>query len=528
MKPRKSRFWVVRRLSLVLAALFILFAALGCGGKGSDPSEFSTASGKIVIKPTSIVLGGKTRLVAETASQVTVSGDTKNVGVGAVLISKEGDGFLRKVTSIRSEGGNVIASTQQASFAEAFKEFKLNFKGTLGPAESGEIASGDPGLEFKWKNTPGRGDDDFLSVSMKELNLGDGVTITGEANFNVNPAFNADLVDDPSSVLPTFVFDASVSPELNTSVTLKSKFGGSISRSYKKEFKLKPLPVGGLPVVVVPVIVFSADVTGSGVAEFETSFTRKISGTLGIKRDVAKRLTPVSRFGASGTATASQVKGILGFTTKPVKVALEFRFYGVAGPYIEAGLEARAQGVVEVKSDGKEGVQLQVFGRAYGAVGVRGSVSLMKGLIDVEMDAFRHDYTIAEQKLFDDFFPFTDAGSVYVEDNGTSKDDIFEVSVDGTVYGRTIKGGSGSFRIGALRPGNRTLSVKCIEDDNPPGTVGISLSNGIKFASGATALADEINLGQTKTYTIVVPAQPTAAPHVPIPRSRVSEGSGRR
>ena len=40
-------------------------------------------------------------------------------------------------------------------------------------------------------------------------------------------------------------------------------------------------------------------------------------------------------------------------------------------------------------------------------------------------------------------FSYTGVASVIVRDNGSAPDDIFEVSLDGSIIGRTTKGGSG-------------------------------------------------------------------------------------
>ena len=74
------------------------------------------------------------------------------------------------------------------------------------------------------------------------------------------------------------------------------------------------------------------------------------------------------------------------------------------------------------------------------------------------------------------------------------------------MLGRTAKGGSGQFRLGSLRPGNHTLRLLTIEDDNPPGTWAVTLSNGVTFADGATNRSGTLALGASTQLQIVVPA----------------------
>jgi hypothetical protein len=118
---------------------------------------------------------------------------------------------------------------------------------------------------------------------------------------------------------------------------------------------------------------------------------------------------------------------------------------------------------------------------------------------------FSKDFTLAESLLYNHFFPFSGAAGIKVYDNGSAPDDIFEVSVDGLVLGRTSKGGSGQFRVGSLRPGAHTLRLLTIEDDLPPGTWAVQLANGVTFADGTTTRSGGLALGSATELQIVVP-----------------------
>ncbi len=60
-------------------------------------------------------------------------------------------------------------------------------------------------------------------------------------------------------------------------------------------------------------------------------------------------------------------------------------------------------------------------------------------------------------------------------------------------------------RLKNLRPGNRVLSLKTVEDDSPPGTFAINLADKITFSDGSASKNGYLGLGNTNTFTIVVP-----------------------
>lgn len=97
-------------------------------------------------------------------------------------------------------------------------------------------------------------------------------------------------------------------------------------------------------------------------------------------------------------------------------------------------------------------------------------------------------------------------GSIVVSDNGSANDDVFQVSLDGVVLGTTPKGGSDSFGVNNLRPGTKTLGITCLDDGGDVCTLGLGLGDGLTFADGSTSTSDALNLGQTASYAVTVPA----------------------
>jgi hypothetical protein len=211
------------------------------------------------------------------------------------------------------------------------------------------------------------------------------------------------------------------------------------------------------------------------------------------------------------TGKFDHVEASLGVEVVPVEVGLEFRFYGVGGPYFTFYPRGTLTGSFEVDGlTGKEGIRAKVQGSIGGSIGIGGNLDFLQVLFkDVSGGSFtvaETEYTIgAPSVLFDKFFPFPNRGNIVVTDNGNSPDDIFEVAVGGVVLGRTTKGGSGQFRVGSLAPGSTQLRLTTIEDDNPPGTYGITLDNGVTFSDGSRTRSGGLALGSSATFTIVIP-----------------------
>lgn len=57
------------------------------------------------------------------------TGSTPNVQPGSILLSSEGNGYLREVITVQDLGGTMVVNTEQASLTDAFEE--LHVKTTI-------------------------------------------------------------------------------------------------------------------------------------------------------------------------------------------------------------------------------------------------------------------------------------------------------------------------------------------------------------------------------------------------------------
>ncbi|HEU4558148.1 MAG TPA: M23 family metallopeptidase [Longimicrobium sp.] len=96
-------------------------------------------------------------------------------------------------------------------------------------------------------------------------------------------------------------------------------------------------------------------------------------------------------------------------------------------------------------------------------------------------------------------------GSISVGDNGPAADDAFRVSLNGTFVCNTAIGETNNCALGRLRTGTYTLTVLCTVAPDNLGTLGITLSNGLKFEDGSTTVSRELDQGESRDFKILAP-----------------------
>lgn len=540
--------------SLLMPVLFVAMSLsfTGCGGSGSNNTGPTTPtpspSGNTYQLNSNVKLleAGRVQLVNQTDTSLVLSGNVPTFRAGDVVVSTLGDGALRRVTSVSQSQNTITLQTQQAGFVDAFKSLNFRFNRPLTSADLGNLPSGGQGIELSWVNSSAASRttaaaviQPAIKVDFKKLNLpgsgSAGIEVDGSANFQLNPNLAIDLVRQDGQNIPTVTLDASVSPSYSHIITVGSTFGGSISRSFKREIRLGSFPIPGVPVRATAYVTFKSSISGTAAGKFGTSYTASMNGVAALRRGLDHQFTREQNFSATNEGKFDYVEASLNANVVPVEVGLEFRFYGVGGPHFSLGPKGTLTGSFKIDSlTGKEGIQAKLQGSIGGKIGLGGNLDFLKELFK---DAAGGSFTIAELEftvrpptvLFDEFFPFNTNASIVVQDNGNSPDDIFEIAVNNVVLGRTTKGGSGQFRIGSLPPGSTQLRLTTIEDDDPPGTYGITLANGVTFNDGTTSKSGGLARGSSATFTIVIPANSTSRVFsaMPImPPNALREGAG--
>lgn len=100
------------------------------------------------------------------------------------------------------------------------------------------------------------------------------------------------------------------------------------------------------------------------------------------------------------------------------------------------------------------------------------------------------------------------AGSITVSDNGSAKDDAFDIILDSKIIGSTSIGGSGVVPINNILPGSHLLSIfgNVVPDNR--GTYKVDLFNGLVFRDGGTSTSGIVTEGGVADLAIIAPPKP--------------------
>ena len=512
-----------------VGATILALSLAACGGGGDDDEPPATTANHTLKAGATVVDASNARLLAQDDASITLAGDAvAGLQAGDVIVSTLGQGALRRVVGVEAlADGSRRFRTEQAALTDAFERFDLDFSRTLSRSDLGDtFDTGEPGLELRW-STPTTGqrgaggespqaaiDAAGLTISFRDWNIGvnRGFEIDGSASFRLQPDFGVNLVPVANSSIPALTYRASLSPAYSHQLTVSSSFGGSLAVSKEHKIQLKTIVLASPPVTIVPYIVVSAQASGTAAGKFSATNTASFNGNAFVSRDVDGLADAGHSLQPLMTGRFDSVEAGMSAEVTPVRIDFQFRLYDVGGPTFALGADLSASGAYERDGvTGAEGIRAILGGEANLSIGISGDLAVVKELFSDyrgDFSLFSMDFTLLESELFNEFFPFSGDAAIQVFDNGRVADDIFEVSLDGIVLGRTAKGGSGQFRVGSLRPGNHSLRLLTIEDDDPPGTWAVQLANGVTFANGSTLLRGELALGSSVAYDIVVPPQP--------------------
>jgi uncharacterized protein (TIGR02145 family) len=212
--------------------------------------------------------------------------------VGDVLISTEGEGLLRKITGIESQGGEIVIQTQFATISEAKPSGRISFtkhlKENLGKAKviykaDGVIIKGIgnsrddcdgpcEGLHCEW-----------------EKEIDDNVTLTGELDLDPTISLNISWHD---SKLDTLIMSFTVTETFQITTTIDI-----IQIDLEKEItllklKLPPITIpASPPIVITPVITVKLGANLEINSELTAGVKQKLQIESGLKY-IKSKVTP--------------------------------------------------------------------------------------------------------------------------------------------------------------------------------------------------------------------------------------------
>ncbi len=299
-------------------------------------------------------------------------------------------GFLRKVTSISSQGGEVVVETESATLEEAIDTGSLQVSQTLTPGQvrAGTQADGvsmtpsTDGLQFRF-----------------EL---EGVVLY-DANGDLRDTYDQITADGTLSLEVGFDFGVKIRWfqvkkiwfATSATETAELAINWKVALTFEKEveiahYQFSPITVtiGPVPVVIVPVLTVSVGVDGEVSAAVTTGVTQQATFRVGAEYSGGS-WGPIHEFSNQFQFNPPTLPK-LGMTVKGAAgPQLALLLYGVAGPY--AGLNA----YLELEADVFQNPWWTLYGGLEVPVGVKVEV-LGETLADYEVLAIEYRLVLAQ------------------------------------------------------------------------------------------------------------------------------------
>lgn len=113
------------------SSYFVKLVAIDEDGNTAVSNEMKFTTSAIAAERTSATVNQSDAMGIDNGgitgnNEITYNNPTQAVEVGQIVISTDNGGFLRKVNSVSSTGGNVVASTEPARLTDVFKQFSFS------------------------------------------------------------------------------------------------------------------------------------------------------------------------------------------------------------------------------------------------------------------------------------------------------------------------------------------------------------------------------------------------------------------
>lgn len=275
------------------------------------------------------------------------SGVAPIIVTGDVIIGEQGEGFIRKVTSTTTNGGNLILQTTQGRMTDVFKTGGFNFNLDMSDMHAKTTTSG---FSYTITNQTvyqqgalgivlNSGQVDFQPNWFLDFNFSN----SGISNFEIS-AKNGSLNGNFTATLTA-----------SQAVTLINKSSSILpnAKPYKKSYtKWVPATLLGLPVLVPVTVEMQLDLVLDYSASISAAITRQANFTsnntfnLGLNYSNGQwndinSFTPINNFTLSNRTGNANATINLALTPK-----VSFKLYGQAGPYASVSLMEQLSGSV--------------------------------------------------------------------------------------------------------------------------------------------------------------------------------------
>ena len=340
----------------------------------------------------------------------TPSGFFNSIDVNDIIVdstsSKSPYGYMRKVTSIENNGGQLIIHTEQAKLVEAIKQASFSLK-TNGLKNS-DIQSIvlEPGVTISKKST-----NKFRAFEFNfDKRFGtpeNGVYVSGDTYLDID--FFWDFEWSVTTDSPFFEVDllkSGVEVDQGASINVVGNGSYSETTSFKFaaiEFTPITIMVGPVPLVFVPKVEFFINMKGEISANITTGASETFNTKLGIKYENSE-WSPIfeKNFDYDFIIPSIEANALIEASVEP---RAGIFLYGIAGPVV--GIEAYTNLNSELLSADRFNINYSLGIRSYAGV---------------VLTVFGMDVVNKELELFD--FP----KSLYEIENGSNEESISIIS----------------------------------------------------------------------------------------------------
>ena len=363
-RRRQRRLWT---LAWLLPLALVLLAACGAPPSGTgDPPE-------VVIDERARVVDDETRdalasfdaatgtLVFDRSTSLLAAIEANDVLVSDVSAAAP-FGFLRTVTEVREEGGQVVVSTAEASLEDVIVQGTIDVRRSLTAADVGEIEPLLDGVHASVNRTAhGRAgvtrsnlDDYLISFSFENTIIDDGLTqVTLSGGLGID--LDLELVVDYGAIRGLQAFRFVIEADQRSEITLDASASGGFERTVdvaRVPLQTQTVFVGPLPIVLTYELFITIGASGQFNAELvvgAAQFTEARLGASYVKDRSPSEWQGIAEFDAGFESLVDPSLTVSAAARAALGARASLLVYGLIGPNV--GLEAFGEVEASVPGD---------------------------------------------------------------------------------------------------------------------------------------------------------------------------------
>jgi hypothetical protein len=336
------------RFNFLILSIILGISIASC--KKEDESEDTNTPSEIELQPNVKLIDTTiTQLVSDSIQlsqgiyTFTFTGTAPVLAVGDVIVGETGEGYLRKVTSVTTQDGNIICQTEQADLGDLFNTAEFSFETGISPGKSSVSQSNvtyhDLQVEYLAPGVTLSPDGltyDFSNTTIYQNNNITFKITDGSVNFEPNFIANIEYEYGLPTKISILTDNASLS--MICKVNLNAS-GSEILSDHKiilaNIYRPITVMVGPVPVVVVVHTQLTAklNTTVNAALNINAGVTKNYNLTLGAVYE-NNQWTGIYNLTDNEAFLPVNWEGGASLTHKlTITPEVDFKLYGIVGPY---------------------------------------------------------------------------------------------------------------------------------------------------------------------------------------------------